>query len=355
MSTLPRRRFLASASVAATPLLGASAATAAHTTPAPASQAAPNNAWHVLAVAPLSRKLPALASDYRRGVELGLAQHPGVNLQLHWVGADAIPSKAAKTIAAELEHLPQLHGVMGWLPPELERRVAVMTEERGLPLWVSDTGADWRVHSERPSATAFHSLELCAHAEQLARQVFQQQGPRAMLAVGWLESGYDFVVAFQEAYRALGGRIVGRHLGGPVPQAQEFDGLRSELFRQQPDSVVAFYSGVQAQRFAQWWQAHAQGQGGWGLAPDLLTRAAQAQWHPPFTQALHSPSPAALLGVQAGLGIGASLFGHSSRSSSQLLRQAWLQSVPAEPMGKPSNAVVPPPLSSGWLNGYLQT
>ena len=361
MSAIPRRRFLASSSVAAVPWLGAGTAQASQkaadaSAPVEASAIHANTAWQLLALAPQSHKIPSLASDYRRGVEWGLAQHPHQNLQLHWISADAMASKATKVVEAELMRLPQLHGVMGWLPPELERRVAVLTEARGLPLWVSDSGADWREHSERPRATAFHSLDLCTRAQHLARHVFQQQGPRAVLAVGWMESGYDFVVAFQTAYRALGGRIVGRHIGGPVPQAQEFDGLRSEILRQGPEIVVAFYSGAQATRFAQWWQEHAHNQGPWALAPDLLTSAVRsATFAAPKNHQSHAWSPASWLGLQAGLGIGASLAPPATARSPGLLRQAWLAAAPVSTAFLAPRQPNPSSAASGWTNGYLQT
>ncbi|MFC3216931.1 hypothetical protein ACFODQ_02785 [Comamonas sp. JC664] len=81
-----------------------------------------------------------------------------------------------------------------------------------------------------------------------------------------MEGGYDFVYSFEHAYRALGGRVVARHVGEFGPQSAEFDGLRTAVFSHRPDAVVALYSGPQLARFGRWWQAHAQSQGAWGLA-----------------------------------------------------------------------------------------
>lgn len=391
MTPIPRRRFLASASAAATPMLGmGTLAHASRATTSPTSQSAPpldSEAWQLLAVAPQSRKVQALESDYRRGVELGLAQHTKVDVQLHWTAAAAIPSTAAKSIAAQLERLPQLHGVLGWIAPELERRIAVMTKAHGLPLWVSETGADRRVvpHSAaQPRAHMHHSLALCECAEQLAHDVVHKHGSRAVMAIGWMESGYEFVTAFQQAYRALGGQIVGRHIGGPRPQMQEFEGLRGEVFRNRPDTVVAFYSGPQAERFATWWQGNAQGQGAWGLAglPPLMAGTNHAHhmlhtsswpeaskadpiWVQHFEQANLPWSAAALLGAEAGYSIGHALGTVAAKPSSAQLASAWSQAQIAGPRGEvqSSNVVAmarssptrPTRISSGWLNGYLQT
>ncbi|QIL72981.1 hypothetical protein G7048_23095 [Diaphorobacter sp. HDW4B] len=401
MTAIPRRRFLASSTMAASPMLGWSAVHAS-TAPERSTHASSANPWKLLAVAPASRKMPELARDYRRGVELGLAQHPEVPLQLQWVDAQAVPSKAAREIADQIDSRSDLHGIFGWMPSALAERVVAYANDRHLPLWVSDTGADLPANATRnkPQAQRTHSLELCDCAATLAREVFMQKGARAVLAVGWLESGYDFVYAFEHAYRALGGQVTARHIGGPVEPSREFDGLRRTILEQRPDAVVALYSGAQAVRFGQWWRANAQAQGPWSLAGlpwlaqgdvpvdtlmvgawPLAGSAAGGDWQHQFERAGLQWSATALLGAEAGFSIGASLRGMGAQPSNSALRDAWSQAALQGPRGhrawKPqgsagslwvslASSVVSARVTaaprveahssiSGWLNGYLQT
>lgn len=368
MTLIPRRRFLASTSAAAVTLPTVTTAMAA-----PPPSTAVSAEWKLLAVAPLSRKIPELESHYRRGVEAGLLQSEGLPVQLHWVGAHALPNAAARTIEAALDEPRTWHGVLGWMPPELERRVAAMTDARGLPLWVSDTGADLRlgVTTKHRKAQGYNSLNLCERAERLATEIIRNNGPRAVLALGWMESGYDFASVFQQAYRALGGQILGRHIGGPVEQAKEFNGLRRTILEHRPDAVVAFYSGPQAGRFAQWWRANAHMQGPWSLATlplmDEATRgiatprARASDWRAAFQLTGLSRSAASELGFEAGLKVGESISRLPLNASPDQIAQVWAQASSSEaravgyPQALMALAAAPQPSSSGWLNGYLQT
>ncbi len=381
MTMIPRRHFLASTSVAVSTTGGWSAAQALVPS-APAPQTA--KAWQLLAVAPQSHKVATLGSDYRRGLELGLAQRPEIAVQLHWVEAPPTPNRAARSITAAMDQLPQLHGVVGWMPPAVEARVAAHAQPRGLPLWASDTGADLPADAKpgQPQAVVRHSLDLCGSAAQLAQAVYQQLGPRAVLAVGQMESGYDFVYSFEHAYRAWGGRVLARHVGRQGPQSEEFDGLRTALFSHRPDAVVALYSGPQLARFARWWQAHAQSQGAWGLAglpwlEDVHTggntitagtwpSAAQAEpvWKQRFERVGLPWTAAALLGAEAGYSIAAAFDNPAQQPFAAALRQRWQLAVRQGPRESSSRDIASTtnvrnrpmtPLVSGWLNGYLQT
>ncbi|MEG2860976.1 MAG: hypothetical protein RR899_02330 [Comamonas sp.] len=376
MTMIPRRHFLASTSVAVSTAGGWGAAQAL------APDALASKAWQLLAVAPQSHKVADLGSDYRRGLELGLAQRPEVAVQLHWVEAPPTPNRAARSIMAAMDQLPQLHGVVGWMPPTVEAKVAAHAQPLGLPLWASDTGADLPAAAKpgQPQAVVRHSLDLCGSAAQLAQAVYQQLGPRAVLAVGQMEGGYDFVYSFEHAYRALGGRVVARHVGQYGPQSEEFDGLRTTLFNHQPDAVVALYSGQQLARFARWWRV--QPQGAWSLAgfpwlADLhtgsntvtvgsWTTAANAEpvWQHRFEQAGLPWTAAALLGAEAGYSIAAALEKTGQLPSSSGLHQAWRMAELLGPRTVSSSTIATitslssrhaTPLLSGWLNGYLQT
>ncbi|TDS76265.1 hypothetical protein [Comamonas sp. JUb58] len=379
MTMIPRRHFLASTSVAVSTTGGwgaaqalAPEATAPHTT----------KAWQLLAVAPQSHKVADLGSDYRRGLELGLAQRPEVAVQLHWVEAQPTPNRAARSITAAMDKLPQLHGVIGWMPPAVEAKVAAHAQPRGLPLWASDTGADLPAAGKPGQAQAVvrHSLDLCGSAAQLAQAVYQQLGSSTVLAVGHVESGYDFVYTFEHAYRALGGRVLARHVGQQVPQSEEFDGLRATLISHRPDAVVAFYSGPQLARFARWWETQSQSTVELAGFPWLAevptsskpliagawpsTTQAEPGWLQRFEQAGLPWTAAALLGAEAGYSMANTIEKSIQLPSASALQQVWQTAVlqgprsshPYMPTAVSRFSTLPTiPLISGWLNGYLQT
>ncbi|WP_422842807.1 hypothetical protein [Acidovorax sp. M2(2025)] len=319
-TALPRRHFLASSGAAMAAGLPAGARALA----APAGRAPTR--WRILGVAPASEKLPQLADDYRRGVELGLAQAGAGQVSIDWLSAGPLPSKPTRAIDAKLR-TEKFDAVVGWMPPLLADNVAALAGPRGIPLWISDSGADMPVQAgqaaHRHPWQVRHSLELCPMACALAEQVYRQCGPRAFLALGWHESGYDFVQAFQHRWRTLGGQIVGRHIAGTPEQPHEFSGLREATVSLQPDVVVALFSGSQAQRFGQWWRTQRPARSAlagfpWLASPDTGLPAwtvgswpdaerAPQPWAGLFTRAGLAWTPAALLGAEAGASLGAAL------------------------------------------------
>lgn len=317
IAALHRRHFLATGGAAAATGVQASA-------PLLNSLGTANPRWRILAIAPSSAKLPELTRDYQQGVELGLAQ-AGASSQvaLTWLTAGVLPSAPAKAVDAALQAKP-FDAVMGWMPPALANKVSPLTESAGVPLWISDTGADMVSPSDTHPLTVRHSLELCAMATALADRVYAQCGPRAFLSMGRHESGFDFLQSFQQRWQALGGKVVGRHIADMPGNASEFGGLKQSIISYQPDAVIALYSGPQSQRFAQWWQKHSAAlrTSLAGLPwlherhPDLQAHtvatwpqaeSADAGWKARFAQAGLGWTAAALLGAEAGATLGTAL------------------------------------------------
>lgn len=312
MIELHRRHFLAASGAAAASGVQASV-------PALASASA---TWRVLGIAPTSQKLPALAAEYTRGVELGLAQ-AGAAVQVTWLSAGSLPSAPAKVIASALQQR-RVDALMGWIPPLLSKKLAPLAQKAEVPLWISDTGADLAEPSATGASYARHTLELCAMASALADKVHAQCGPRAFLSLGWHESGYDFVQAFQDRWHSLGGQIMGRHIAGVPGQVHEFGDLKQAIVSVQPDVVVALHSGRQAARFSQWWQnqkpllraelagfpwltARASGVRAWTVMSWPSIELAEPAWAAHFRQADLPWNAAALLGAEAGASFGAAL------------------------------------------------
>ncbi|BEU96534.1 ABC transporter substrate-binding protein [Acidovorax sp. DW039] len=338
IAPLHRRHFMATAS----------AAVATSTALSPAVHAAVNAAHapcHILGIAPSSQKLPQLASDYQRGVELGLALANAPQVKLTWLSAGPLPAAPARAVEAALRHWP-IDAVMGWIPPLLEKKLSAITVKAGVPLWISDSGADITPTTEHHPLRVRHSLELCAMASALADKVHAQCGPRAFLSMGWHESGYDFVQTFQHRWRSLGGQVVGRHVAGLPEQSQEFDGLKQAIAFQQPDVVVALFSGSQSHRFTQWWQAQSAlarielagfpwlsdgipNTRMWTVASWPSADTADSAWRAHFEKAGLAWTPGALLGAEAGASLGSALAAPSNNA-----RDLWA-SLRASPLSGP--------------------
>jgi hypothetical protein len=342
MITLHRRHFLATGGAVA-----AQGVQAAAPALASAGWAAP--AWRILGIAPQSHKLPQLAQDYQRGVELGLAQASALRFDMTWVAAGPQLAQPVRSIAAALEQR-RCDALMGWMPPLLAQKVAPLAQRADVPLWVSDAGAD--LAGPAPANTmARHSLELCTVAAALADKVYAQSGPRAFLALGWHESGYDFVQAFQQRWRTLGGEVVGRHIAGAPGRRHEFEDLKPAIVSHQPDVVVALYSGPQAERFAQWWRDRRALSGmplagfpwlvehGAGLyAATVMSwppqELAEPRWSERFKAQGLPWTPAALLGAEAGASLGAALAGAAPGSGAHGIHAA----LQVQPLSGPRGA-----------------
>ncbi|KAB2898011.1 MAG: hypothetical protein F9K35_11015 [Burkholderiaceae bacterium] len=331
MIELHRRHFLAAS--------GAAAATGVQASvPALGTAHATRPAWRVLGIAPASQKLPTLATEYTRGVELGLAQS-GADVHVNWLSAGPLPSAQVKVIESVLQQR-KADALMGWIPPLLSKKLVPLAQKAGVPLWISDTGADLAEPSPAGASFARHTLELCAVASALADTVYAQCGPRAFLSLGWHESGYDLVQAFQDRWRSLGGQVTGRHIAGVPGQAHEFEDLKQAIVSRQPDVVVALHSGPQAARFAQWWREQRPAlRTELAGFPWLAEHASTARtvmswptadqaapgWAARFHQAKLPWTAAALLGAEAGASLGAALMNVSPGSSALW---AGLQSRP---------------------------
>lgn len=337
IAALHRRHFLATG--------GAAAATGVQaSSPVLASLGTAGHRWRILGIAPTSKKMPQLAEDYRRGVELGLAQAGATpQVELNWLSAGPMPSAPAQAIGSALQS-GQTDAVVGWISPLLAKRVSAVTQKAGVPLWISDTGADMASPADAHPLTVRHSLELCAMASAIADKVYAQCGPRAFLSMGRHESGFDFLQSFQHRWRSLGGLIVGRHVADMPGHSSEFGELKRSIMSHQPDVVVALYSGPQAQRFTQWWQVHSTslrtglagfpwlaehtpGVHAWTAASWPAAELAEPGWKARFAQAGLGWTAAALLGAEAGASVGRTLAAASPTSGAHEL-WATLRAAP---------------------------
>lgn len=252
---LGRRGFLgASASTAAAAACGtapalAAAATASGGLPAPVVRRT------VGVLLPESSRYPTLSAEFLAGLDAGAAASglPAPRWLPLPYGRSA---RAAVRQAQAAVQSGSVDALAGWLPADAAADLVQLLQEHAVPFLASDTGADRP--SGRPAARSPwlipHTLALWESCALLGREAPRRWGSRAVLCMGFLESGYDFPHEFRAAFEAAGGSVAAVHVSGLPDGRAEFEGLSSALKGTFADFVVALYSGRQSERFRGAWQ-----------------------------------------------------------------------------------------------------
>lgn len=252
---LGRRGFLgASASTAAAAACGtapalAAAATASGGLPAPVVRRT------VGVLLPESSRYPTLSAEFLAGLDAGAAASglPAPRWLPLPYGRSA---RAAVRQAQAAVQSGSVDALAGWLPADAAADLVPLLQEHAVPFLASDTGADRP--SVRPATRSSwlipHTLALWESCALLGREAPRRWGSRAVLCMGFLESGYDFPHEFRAAFEAAGGTVAALHVSGLPDGRAEFDGLGAALKGTSADFVMALYSGRQAERFRAAWQ-----------------------------------------------------------------------------------------------------
>ncbi|GKS74320.1 ABC transporter substrate-binding protein [Acidovorax sp. SUPP950] len=257
---LGRRGFLgASVSTAATMACAAAPALAAPTDrQGPARHDTPRTVGVLL---PESSRYPTLSAEFLAGLQVGAeaSEHPPRWLPLPYGRSPQAALRQARAAVGS----GAVDALAGWLPMQSARDLVPLLEANQIPFLASDTGADQlptRLADRSPWLIA-HSLDLWQSCAVLGREAPRRWGTRALLCMGFLESGYDFPHEFRRAFEAAGGTVSAMHISGLPDGSDEFAGLRSAWHAARADFVVALYSGAQALRFQRQWsqlQPHSQ-------------------------------------------------------------------------------------------------
>jgi len=339
---LGRRGFLgASASTAAVAACGTAPALAAAVT---ASGSLPAPAAHrtVGVLLPESSRYPTLSAEFLAGLDAGAA-------------ASGLPSprwlplpygRSAPVAVRQAQAAVQsgsVDALAGWLPADSAAELVPLLQAHAVPFLASDTGADRP--SGRPATRSPwlipHTLALWESCALLGHEAPRRWGTRAVLCMGFLESGYDFPHEFRAAFEAAGGTVAAVHVSGLPDGRAEFDGLGATLKGTSADFVVALYSGRQSERFRAAWQRL----GMEGRRP--LVASPVALDHP-----LSASSPAAAL--QLGTDAGARLARwQAAASDGPLVSATRLHGCIQELVFLP--AAARQRVQSGWTNPYLVT
>ncbi|SFE04258.1 ABC transporter substrate-binding protein [Paracidovorax konjaci] len=267
--------------------LGTSVSTAATvactaTVPALAAQVPQRSAARTVGVLlPESSRYPALAAEFLAGLDAGTEASglpPPAWLPMPYGRS---PQAALRQARAAVES-GSVGALAGWLPVQTARELVPLLESRQVPFLASDTGAD-RVPEHRFTPSPWlipHTLELWQSCAVLGREAPRRWGHRAVLCMGFLESGYDFPHAFRRAFEAAGGTVSAVHVSGLPDGSEEFAGLRTALHGARADFVVALYSGQQALRFQRQWSRW-QPAGRLPLAGSLFSQGPAGSGAPP--------------------------------------------------------------------------
>lgn len=337
-----RRGFLgASASTAAAAACGTAPALAAAAT-ASGGVPPPGERRTVGVLLPESSRYPALSAEYLAGLDAGAAASglPAPRWLPLPYGRSA---RAAVRQAQAAVQFGSVDALAGWLPADAAADLVPLLQAHAVPFLASDTGAD------RPSGRTAarspwlipHTLALWQSCAVLGREAPRRWGPRAVLCMGFLESGYDFPHEFRAAFEAAGGTVAAVHVSGLPDGRTEFKGLGAALKGSTADFVVALYSGRQAGRFRAAWQRL-------GMEHQRPLVGSPVALDSPMPSS--SPAAALRLGTDAGERLAR---WQAALHDGPLAASTQLHSPVQEPLllhAAPRQRV-----QSGWINPYLVT
>lgn len=339
---LGRRGFLgASASTAAAAACGTAPALAAAAT-ASGGVPAPDERRTVGVLLPESSRYPTLSAEYLAGLAEGAAASglPAPRWRPLPYGRSA---RAAVRQAQAAVQSGSVDALAGWLPADAAADLVPLLQAHAVPFLASDTGADrpsGRPANRSPWLIA-HTLALWQSCAVLGREAPRRWGSRAVLCMGFLESGYDFPYEFRAAFEAAGGTVAALHTSGLPDGRPEFEGLGAALKGTSADFVVALYSGQQAGRFRAAWQRL-------GMERQRpLVGNPIALDHP---LSASSPAAALQLGTEAGRRLAR---WQAALRDGPLAASTQLHSPIQEPLFP--HAATRQRVQSGWTNPYLVT
>ena len=240
--SLPRRRFLGAAGAAAlavSPLAGAALAVS------------PAGALRLGVVLPKSTRYPQLADQLLGGFE-AFATSPrarsGRAIALVPIACES-GARAPFLAAGEAVKNGRVDMLAGLVDRNQACRMAPLLEERGVPFVVCDMGADIaRVRRESPQVVR-NSLGYWQSSYAMGQWAPAHLGARVLIATDFLESGYDMVYAFRQAFEAAGGEVAGVKVTGLPDGSGAFSEVAEAMRSLRPDFVYAFYSGRRAEAF----------------------------------------------------------------------------------------------------------
>jgi len=128
-----------------------------------------------------------------------------------------------------------------------------LLERYQVPLLVGDTGANALSPQARSPWVVHNSLGHWQAAWAAGRWAAKALGPRAIVAVGPADCGFDHLPAFERGFASAGGRVQNTVFTRSVDGTSLLDELALLVRQTRPDFVFALDSGHRADAFKQFW------------------------------------------------------------------------------------------------------
>ena len=244
-----RRRFVAQAGVMATAIAlgGTGLAGAAH------ASGTSGRALRVGLLLPNARAYPLMGAQLLAGAQSFAAQPgSGTPLQFTPVVYGSHPQQAERAIRQMLA-AGQVDVLAGFVCANTAAQWTPLLAEHQVPLLVGDAGANAVAPENRSPWVLRNSLGYWQAAWAAGRWAAQTLGPRAIVAVGPADSGFDHLPAFERGFAAAGGRVQTTVFTRTPDGTSQLDALAQLVRQTRPDLVYALDSGVRAEAFQQFW------------------------------------------------------------------------------------------------------
>jgi len=303
-----RRRFVAQAGMvtAAAALGGTGLAAVAAPHPVNALPGGTGRALRVGLLLPDSGAYPLLGAQVLAGAQ-AFAGQPGA-LPLQWTAVvyGNRPSQAERA-AQDLLSNGQVDVLAGFVCAGTAAQWAPLLAAHKVPLLVGDAGANALAPQARSPWVVRNSLGHWQAAWAAGRWAAKALGPRAIVAVGPADSGFDHLPAFERGFASAGGRVQATLFTAAPDGSSRLHALARQVRQTRPDFLYVLASGAGASAFQQFWETsematHVPLLAGGMLAGDMAnhpTGGAQVWATSPLPTHAGTPARAAALGVHA--------------------------------------------------------
>lgn len=244
-----RRRFVAQTGMVATAIaLGCTGLASA----AP-SKLTSGRALRVGLLLPDARAYPLMGAQLLAGAQSFAAQaNSGTPVHFTPVVYGSHPQQAERAMQQMLS-AGQMDVLAGFVCANEAMQWAPQLAEHQVPLLVGDAGANALVPGAQSPWVLRNSLGYWQAAWAAGRWAAQTLGPRAIVAVGPADSGFDHLPAFERGFASGGGKVQTTVFTRSPDGTSQLDALAQLVRQTRPDLVYALDSGMRAEAFQRFW------------------------------------------------------------------------------------------------------
>ncbi|EJE54067.1 hypothetical protein PMI14_01029 [Acidovorax sp. CF316] len=247
-----RRRFVMQTGMATTAAVLGGTMGLAHAAPRPQPSLSAGQSLRVGMLLPEGRAYPQLGAQLLAGARAYAEQSGGGRLHITPVFYGG-HTRQAERAARKLLAMEPIDVLTGFVDPSAAAGWAPMLAERQVPLLVGDTGANALDPKARSSWIVHNNLGYWQAAWAAGRWAAKALGPRAIVAVGPADSGFDHLHAFERGFASAGGRVQATVFTRAADGTSQLDALARLVRQTRPDLVFALDSGPRSAEFPQFW------------------------------------------------------------------------------------------------------